>query len=82
MKLVNKAHLQLSDVVWIHTTPIVLAQYQTKQLTAYFIISQTASVNRFQVWDGLEMLVETKSLETAINCYNGTISETSRCPVR
>ena len=75
MKRLNKAQLQLLDVVWTHTTPIVLAQYQTKQLTVYFVISQTASENRFQVWDGLEMLLETKSLETAVQYYNGLDDE-------
>jgi hypothetical protein len=70
MKPVKKSQLQLSDVVWTHTTPIVLAHYQNKQLTAYFVISQTASVNRFQVWDGLEMVIETKALVTAIHYYN------------
>jgi hypothetical protein len=75
MSPVNKAQLQLSNLVWTRTTPIVLAQHGTKQLTAYFVISQIASQNRFQVWDGLEMLIETKSLEAAVRYYNGVDDE-------
>jgi hypothetical protein len=70
MRSVNKAELQIADVLWMNTPAVTLAEYQTKQLTVYFIISQRGSVNRFQVWDGLEMLIETVSLETAVDYYN------------
>ena len=70
MGSVNKAQLQIADVLWINTPALTLAEYQSKQLTVYFVISQRGSVNRFQVWDGLEMLIETASLETAIDYYN------------
>ena len=67
---VNKAQLQIADVLWMNTPALTLAEFQSKQLTVCFLISQRGSVNRFQVWDGLEMLTETASLETAIDCYN------------
>jgi hypothetical protein len=70
MRSVHKEQLQIGDVLWTNTPAVTVAQYQNKQLTVYFVISQASSVNRFQVWDGLEMKIETESLATAVNYYN------------
>ena len=70
MKPMNNGHSRSAGALWTKTPPFVLAQDQSKQLTAYLAISPTGSVNRFQVWDGIEMLVETASLETAMRYYD------------
>jgi hypothetical protein len=70
MKPVDRGRSRSAGALWTKTPPFVLAQEQSKQLTAYFAISPTGSVNRFQVWDGIEMLFETASLETAMSYYD------------
>lgn len=70
MKPVDKGRSRSAGELWTKTPPFVLAQDQSKQLTAYFAISPSRSVNRFQVWNGIEMLFETASLETAMSYYD------------
>ena len=70
MKSINKQRLQIADVLWMSTPAVTLAEYQSKQLTVYFIVSANGSSNRFQVWEGIEMLVETASLDIAVDRYN------------
>jgi hypothetical protein len=62
--------VQIADLLWLNTPAVTLAQFQNKQLSVYFVISQSGSVSRFQVWDGVEMLTETVSLDAAVDHYN------------
>jgi len=70
MKPIDKKKLQAEDLLWIKTEPVTIAQHEQKLLTVYFIFHKNSTANRFQVWNGLELLLETASLEAALKSYN------------